>query len=98
MSCVQRLPLKLAEELVSLSADICTTKTQAEESTNYGQRFAGCRTRKYILCGPGCLFYRLMSYYLHEAKVGINPKTEMMLGMGVNFNVFSKLSLKKTLL
>lgn len=98
MSCVQRLPLKLAERRVSLSADICTTKTQAEENTNYRQRFGGCRTRKYVLCGPGCLFYRLMSYYLHETKVGINPKAEMMLGMGANFNVFSKLSLKETLL
>lgn len=34
-------------------------------------------------------FYRFMSYYLHEAKAGINPKTEMLLGMGVNINVFN---------
>lgn len=34
-------------------------------------------------------FYTFMSYHLKEAESGINPKVEMVLGMGANLSVFS---------
>lgn len=33
--------------------------------------------------------YRFMSFYLLDVEVGIHPRAEMLLGMGVELNVFS---------